>query len=61
LARERLAIRPLDCDGHYGIFFAGWQVASIGSTAGETVRNVSEQVRVVSPDWTFADDGHVDF
>jgi len=41
-AGERLAIRPLDRDGHYGVFFASWQVASIDLTAGQTVSDVSE-------------------
>jgi transposase InsO family protein len=49
-ARERLAIRPLDRDGHYGIFFASWQVASIDLTAGQGVSDVSEQVSAMSPD-----------
>jgi hypothetical protein len=49
-ARERLAIRPLNRDGHYGIFFASWQVASIDLTAGQSVSDVSEQVSAMSPD-----------
>jgi hypothetical protein len=48
-ARERLAIRPLNRDGHYGIFFASWQVASIDLTAGKSVSDVSEQVSAMSP------------
>jgi hypothetical protein len=40
-ARERLAIRPLDRDGHYGIFFASWQVASIDLTNRQPVSDVS--------------------
>ena len=48
-AGERLAIRPLDGDGYYGIFFASWQVASIDLTAGQTVSHVSEQVSAMSP------------
>ncbi|MDE2069462.1 MAG: IS481 family transposase [Bradyrhizobium sp.] len=47
---ERLAIRPLDRDGHYGIFFASWQVASIDLTNGQPVSDVSEQVSAMSPD-----------
>jgi transposase InsO family protein len=47
---ERLAIRPLDRDGHYGIYFASWQVASIDLTAGQPVSDVSEQVSAMSPD-----------
>ncbi len=48
-ARERLAIRPLDRDGRFGIFFASWQVASIGETNGQPVGDVSEQVSAMSP------------
>jgi len=47
---ERLAIRPLDRDGHYGIFFASWQIASIDLTNGQPVSDVSEQVSAMSPD-----------
>jgi transposase InsO family protein len=46
---ERLAIRPLDRDGHYGIFFASWQVALIDLTNGQPVSDVSEQVSAMSP------------
>jgi transposase InsO family protein len=46
---EQLAIRPLDRDGHYGIFFASWQVASIDLTNGQPVSDVSEQVSAMSP------------
>jgi hypothetical protein len=48
-AGERLAIRPLNRDGHYGIFFASWQVASIDLTAGQNVSDVPEQVSAMSP------------
>ena len=48
-ARERLAIRALNRDGQYGIFFASWQVASIDLTAGQSVSDVSEQVSAMSP------------
>jgi transposase InsO family protein len=48
-AHERLAIRPLDCDGRYGIFFASWQVSSIDLTDGQPVSDVSEQVSAMSP------------
>ena len=48
-AGECLAIRPLNSDGHYGIFFASWQVASIDLTAGKSVSHVSEQVSAMSP------------
>jgi hypothetical protein len=50
LACERLAIRPLNRDGYYGIFFASWQIASIDLTAGESVSDVPEQVSAMSPD-----------
>ena len=46
---EQLAVRPLDRDGHYGIFFASWQVASIDLTNGQPVSDVSEQVSAMSP------------
>lgn len=46
---ESLAIRPLDRDGSYGIFFASWQVASIDLTGGQPVSDVSEQVSAMSP------------
>jgi len=48
-ACERLAIRPLDRDGRYGVFFASWQVASIDLTTGQSVSDVSEQVSAMSP------------
>lgn len=48
-ARERLAIRPLDRDGRYGIYFASWQIAAIDLTTGECVSDVSEQVSAMSP------------
>jgi Integrase core domain len=48
-ARDRVAIRPLDRDGHYGIFFASWQIALIDLTAGKGVSDVSEQVSTMSP------------
>jgi len=49
-ARERLAIRPLDRDGRYGVFFASWQIASIDLTNDQPVSDVSEQVSAMSPD-----------
>ena len=48
-ACERLAIRPLDRDGRYGIYFGSWQVAAIDLTTGESVSDVSEQVSAMSP------------
>lgn len=47
---ERLAIRPMDSDGHYGIFFGSRQVAEIDLTATKSVSDVSEQVSTMSPD-----------
>jgi transposase InsO family protein len=49
-ARERLAIRPLDRDGNYGVYFASWQVASIDLTNGQPVSDVSKQPSVMSSD-----------
>jgi hypothetical protein len=46
---ESLAIRPLDRDGRYGIFFASWPVASIDLTNDQPVSDVSEQVSAMSP------------
>jgi transposase InsO family protein len=46
---ERLAIRPLSTDGHYGIFFAAHQIATIDLTNKQTVSHVSEQVLAMSP------------
>ena len=41
---ERLAIRPLNGDGKYAVFFAAHQVAAIDLTGPQTVSHVSEQV-----------------
>jgi putative transposase len=41
---ERLAIRPLNVDGKYGVFFAAHQVAAIDLTRPQTVSHVSEHV-----------------
>ena len=41
---ERLAIRPLNADGKYGVFFAAHQVAAIDLTGAQSVSHVSEQV-----------------
>lgn len=49
-AGERLAIRPSNRDGSYGIYFASWQVATIDLTNGQPVSDVSEQVSAMSPD-----------
>lgn len=45
---ERVAIRPLNTDGRYGIFFAAHQIATIDLTNNECVGDVSEQVSVMS-------------
>ncbi|MDR7119084.1 IS481 family transposase [Caulobacter sp. BE254] len=47
---ERLALRPLTRDGHYGVFFASHQVATIDLTDPKPVSHVSEQVSAMSPD-----------
>jgi len=46
---ERLAIRPKDRDGRYGIFFGSRQVGEIDLTGGKSVSDVSEQVSAMSP------------
>jgi putative transposase len=46
---ERVAIRPLNADGQYGIFFGSHHIANIDLTSQECVGDVSEQVSVMSP------------
>jgi transposase InsO family protein len=46
---ERVAIRPLNVDGRYGIFFAAHQIATIDLTSNQCVGDVSEHVSVMSP------------
>jgi putative transposase len=46
---ERIAIRPLDRDGHHGIFLGAHLVASIDLTSPQPVGHVSEQVSAMSP------------
>ena len=46
---QRVAVRPLNRDGHYGIFFAAHRIATIDLTGTETVGDVSEQVSTISP------------
>lgn len=46
---ERLAIRPLNTDGLYGVYFASHHVATIDLTKPKTVNYVSEQVSTMSP------------
>jgi transposase InsO family protein len=45
---ERVAIRALNADDRYGIFFAVHQIATIDLTNDECVGDVSEQVSVMS-------------
>jgi transposase InsO family protein len=46
---ERLAIRPLNTDGRYGVFFAAHQIATIDLTTKQPVSHVSEQASAMSP------------
>ena len=46
---ERLAIRPINADGQYGIFFASRRIASIDLTSNQTVSDVSEHLSAMSP------------
>ena len=46
---ETLAIRPLDREGCYGVFFAANRVATLDLTDPKTVGHVAEQVSVMSP------------
>jgi transposase InsO family protein len=46
---ERLALRPLDRDGLYGVFFASHQISTIDLTDPKSVSDVSEQVSAMSP------------
>ena len=46
---ERLAIRPLNTDGLYGVYFASYHVATIDLTKPKTVNYVSEQVSTMFP------------
>lgn len=46
---ERLAIRPLNTDGRYGVFFAAHQIADIDLTKSKSVSDVSEQMSTMSP------------
>lgn len=49
-AGERVAIRPLTTDGHYGVFFASHHIADIDLTNPKPVSHVSEHVFTISPD-----------
>lgn len=46
---ERVAIRPLNQDGRYGVFFASRRIATIDLTTPQPVSDVSEQVSAMSP------------
>jgi len=46
---ERVAIRHLTKDGHYGVFFGSRQIATIDLTKPKSVSDVSEQVSAMSP------------
>lgn len=47
-SRERVAIRPLDRDGRYGVFFAAHQIATIDLASQKSVSYVSERVSTMS-------------
>ena len=46
---ERVAIRPFEVDGQYGIFFGAHQIGSIDLTRPEGVGHVSEHPSVMCP------------
>jgi len=46
---ERVAIRPSNSDGRYGIFFASHRIATIDLTKRKSVGYVPEQVSAMSP------------
>jgi putative transposase len=46
---ERLAIRPLATDGHFGIYFGAHPIATIDLTRSKGVSDVSEHVSAMSP------------
>jgi putative transposase len=46
---ERVAIRALDRDGHYGVLYGAHQIAGIDLTSPKTVGHVSEQLSAMSP------------
>ena len=46
---EQVAVRPLDHDGRYGVFFASHQIATIDLTNNKCVSDVSEQASAMSP------------
>jgi hypothetical protein len=46
---ERVALRPLNADGRYGIYFGAHQIAEIDLTKPKSVGDLPEQVSVMSP------------
>jgi transposase InsO family protein len=46
---EQLALRPLNRDGLYGVFFASHQISTIDLTNPKSVSDVPEQVSAISP------------
>jgi transposase InsO family protein len=46
---ERVAIRPVNTDGTFGVFFAAHQIATIDLTKPKSVGHVSEQASAMSP------------
>jgi transposase InsO family protein len=46
---ERVAVRPQNSDGQYGVFFGAHKIAAIDLTNPEGVSDVSEQVSAMSP------------
>lgn len=47
---ETVALRPLNTDGRYGVFFASQQIATLDLTKPKTVSHLPEQVSAISPD-----------
>jgi putative transposase len=48
-AGERVAIRSVDVDGRFGVFFASHRIATIDLTQDQTVSHVSEHPSTISP------------
>ncbi len=48
-AGERVAIRPINVDGQFGVFFASHHIKTIDLTHNKTVNHVSEQPSTMSP------------
>lgn len=47
---ERVAIRPTNTDGQFGIYFGAHQIGNIDLTNKQSVSHVSEHVSAMSPD-----------